>query len=145
MRRVRIKAEGAGYCHCMSRIIERRHILKDREKQRLFSLMRSLAAFGGLEILTYSFMSSHFHILLYVPERREVSDEELFQRLGYILEPNEVRQIGLELEAFRRQGQDRAAEALKARFTYRMFDLSEFLKAFNQRFSQFYNVREVPS
>ena len=65
MRRARIKAEGADYYHCMSRIIERRHILKDREKQRPFSLMRSLAAFGGLEILTYCFMSSHFHILMW--------------------------------------------------------------------------------
>ena len=142
MRRARIKANGAGYYHCMSRIIERRHILREREKQRLFSLMRSLAAFGGIEILTYCFMSSHFHILLYVPERREVSDAELIERLGYILDPGEVRQIGLELEELRQQGQDRAAEALKARFTYRMFDLSEFFKAFKQRFSQFYNVRE---
>ncbi len=33
MRRVRIKAEGAGYYHCVSRIIERRHILAEAEKE----------------------------------------------------------------------------------------------------------------
>ena len=34
------------------------------------------------------------------------------------------------------------AEALKAHFTYRMYDISEFFKALKQRFSQAYNVRE---
>jgi hypothetical protein len=53
MRRPRIKAEGTGYYHCMSRIIERRYILGDAEKERLLELMRNLAAFGGLDILSY--------------------------------------------------------------------------------------------
>ena len=35
MRRARIKADGAGYYHCMSRIIERRWILGDAEKEKL--------------------------------------------------------------------------------------------------------------
>ena len=50
MRGARIKADGAGYYHCMSRIIERRMILQDTEKERLLKLMCSLAAFGGLEV-----------------------------------------------------------------------------------------------
>ena len=39
MRRPRIKADGAGYYHCMSRIIERRHVFGNREKQRFLELM----------------------------------------------------------------------------------------------------------
>ena len=73
MRGARIKAEGAGYYHGMSRIIERRQILREPEQERLYQLMRSLAAFGGLNILSYCFMSNHFHILAHVPERSEVS------------------------------------------------------------------------
>ena len=142
MRRPRIRAEGGGYYHCMSRIIERRHILGETEKERLRDLMRSLAAFGGMDILTYCFMSSHFHILLHVPEPRPVSDEELLRRLACIYDPNEVKLIELQLKDFREHGQDQAAEALKARFTYRMYNVSEFFKAFKQRFSQSYNVRE---
>ena len=60
MRNARIKADGAGYYHCMSRIIERRMILEDTEKERLLTLMHAMAAFSGLEILAYAFMSSHF-------------------------------------------------------------------------------------
>jgi hypothetical protein len=43
MRRPRTKADGAGYYHAVSRIIEKRHILGDREKQRLLDLLRRLA------------------------------------------------------------------------------------------------------
>jgi REP element-mobilizing transposase RayT len=68
-------------------VIERRSILGDREKERWLCLMRSLAAFGGLEILTHAFLSNHLHILLHVPERRELSDAEFLERLGHVLEP----------------------------------------------------------
>ena len=142
MRRARIKAEGAGYYHCMSRIIERRMILGDAEKDRLLRLMHSLAAFGGLEILAYAFMSNHFHVLLHVPERRDVSDEELLQRLRHIHASQEVELIGKQLQDFRLQGQESAAAWLKSRFTYRMYDVSEFFKALKQQFSQYYNTRE---
>ena len=84
MRSSRIKADGAGYYHCMSRIIERRMILEDNEKERLLTLMRALAAFGGLEILSYTFLSNHFHILTHVPERQDISDTELIRRLHFI-------------------------------------------------------------
>ena len=64
MRRPRIRAEGGGYYHCMSRIIERRYVLGEREKQRLLGLMRTLAAFGGLEILAYCLMDNHWRTLI---------------------------------------------------------------------------------
>jgi REP element-mobilizing transposase RayT len=62
MRRPRIRAEGAGYYHCVSRIIERRHLFGPQEKQRFLALVRSLAAFGGLEVLTYCLLDNHFHL-----------------------------------------------------------------------------------
>lgn len=142
MRRPRIKAEGAGYYHGMSRIIERRQILREAEKERLLALMRDLAAFGGLDILAYCFMSNHFHILVHVPDRHDIRDDELLRRLGFIMDDWQVRMIGDQLAGYRQSGQTAAAEALKARFTYRMFDISEFFKALKQRFSQFYNTRE---
>ena len=142
MRRPRIKAEGAGYYHAMSRIIERRHLIGDREKKQLLELMRSLAAFGGLEILTHCFMDSHFHILLYVPERRELSDDEFLDRFGHLYGRQEVELLRGRLRECRAQGDERSAEALKASFTYRMYDIGEFFKALKQRFSQTHNARE---
>ena len=141
MRRARIKADGAGYYHCMSRIIERRQILSEAEKQRLYGLMHSLAAFGGLNVLTYALMSNHFHVLVHVPAHKELGDAEFLKRLAFLFRPDEVRQIGQQLQDFRQHGQDQAAEALKGRYTYRMENISEFCKALKQRFSQSYNVR----
>jgi len=137
-----MKADGGGYYHGMSRIIERRHILGEAEKGKFLSLMRKLAAFGGLNILAYALLDNHFHVLVHVPERRDISDEELLQRLAHILPAHQLRLIALQLQDYRTQGQDRAAEALKSRFTYRMYDISEFFKALKQRFSQAYNRRE---
>ena len=52
MRRPRIKAEGAGYYHCMSRVIERRHIFGHAEK-RYFS--------DGLALGSQAFLEPIFH------------------------------------------------------------------------------------
>jgi hypothetical protein len=141
MRRARIKAEGAGYYHCMSRIIEKRQILGIEEKEKFRKLMRQVEGFSGLEILTYSVISSHWHILIKVPEPREISDEELIRRLAFLYEPHQVDQAALILKDYRDRGDDAAAEAFKKTYTYRMYDLGEFFKTLKQRYSQYYNRR----
>jgi len=45
----------------------------------------------------------------------------------------------MRLKAYREEGEDRWAEELKAKYTYRIFDLSEFMKTFKQRYTQWYN------
>jgi len=118
MRKARIKAENAGYYHCMSRIIERRHILGAREKEKLHHIMRSLEGFCGLEILTYCIMSNHLHILLRIPERREVSDRKLLRRFSFAYEPHVVKQLAAQLKELRNQSRHDAAELLKTQYTY---------------------------
>ena len=43
------------------------------------------------------------------------------------------------LEHYREQGNDAAAEAMRARFFARRWDLSSYFKALKQRFTQWYN------
>ena len=40
-----------------------------------------VATFSCVEVLAYCFMSNHFHILVYVPDPRELSDAELLARI----------------------------------------------------------------
>jgi REP element-mobilizing transposase RayT len=141
MRRSRIKADGGGYYHCMSRIIERRFILGDTEKDKFCRTMRQVEGFSGVEILTHTVLSNHFHILLKVPERSDVSDRELIRRLAYLYDAREVEQIADVLARHRKEGLHEQAELLKARYTYRMYDVSEFFKTLKQRYSQWYNRR----
>ena len=140
MRHSRIKADGAGYYHCMSRIIEQRMILGKAEKERFLKLMFNLAAFGDLSILTYCVMTNHFHILIHVPQRQDVTDDVLIRRLRFIMPHYQVELIARQLQDYRSQSNDAAAESLKNQFTYRMYDISEFFKALKQQFSQFYNA-----
>ena len=142
MRSARIKAEGDGYYHCMSRIIEKRMILYDKEKELLLKLMRNLAAFGGLQVISFTIMTNHLHILIHVPERQDVPDNELLKRLRFIYTDRAVDIIDKQLQDYRLQGNNDGASVLKKRFTYRMYDISEFFKALKQQFSQYYNTRE---
>ena len=141
MRTARIKAQEQGYYHCISRIIERRHILGPAEKRRFYKLMRKYEAFCGLRILTYAIMSSHFHMLIYVPPRKELSDSELIERLTILYEPHHVAEVATKLKDYRTHGLHVAADLLKDSYTYRMYDLSQFMKSLKQSFSQYYNRR----
>jgi putative transposase len=141
MRTPRIKEEGAGYYHIVSRVVDRRRIMDADEKERFRNILRAMEAFSGCEILTYAILGNHFHTLLYVPERQAVTDEDLMARLDRLYDRQEVKSIDAYLKELRRDGHHAAAEEFKARYTYRMYDLSEFVKTVKQRYSQSYNKR----
>ncbi len=139
MRKSRLKCEQTGYYHCMSRVIEQRFIMGDREKEYFVRLMRNLADFSGLRILTFCVMSNHFHILLQAPQRQAVSDRLLLERLRAIYPAARVAQVAATLSGLRRSGGHEAAEQIKASYTYRMYDISQYFKSLKQIFSQWYN------
>ena len=142
MRIARIKAENEGFYHVISRFIERRKLFGPKEQEVFRFLLRQTEAFCGVKVLTYAILSSHFHLLVHIPERQELTDQQLLERLAIMYEPDRVKEITERLAQYRQQALHQAAEELKAQFTYRMYDLSEFLKTLKQRFSQWYNCRE---
>lgn len=141
MRRARIIQAGGGVYHIMSRVVDRRRIIVTQERERFQRLMRSVSGFCGVDILTHAILGSHFHILLYVPERREVSDALLIERMAYLYDEQRVSETETRLRDYRSTGLNAAADQLKAQYTYRMYDLGEFCKTLLQRFSQSYNRR----
>ena len=62
-------------CHLISRIANRAFFLNDEEKTRFVERLWRVATFSCVEVLAYCFMSNHFHILVYVPDPRELSDD----------------------------------------------------------------------
>lgn len=139
MREARIKAEGAGYYHIMSRAIEGRFIFGTPEKEFFRQLMRKLETFCGVRVMTYSILSSHWHILLDVPERQDIDDKELIKRIRALYGGTIAKTVAAELKKFLEKGDQASADRLKRSYTYRMYDLSEFCKCLKQRFSQYYN------
>ena len=132
--------------HCISRAVNREFVFGDveREQQRMY--MRMYENFSGNRILSYCFMSNHFHILLEVTPMAAggLSDAELLKRLGAIHNKAQVDEVATELAEARKKiragmAAESLAAAIHARFTYRMHDLSEFMKSFTQRYTQWHN------
>ena len=57
MRVARILGDGEAYYHILSRIVDRRLILDDVEKERFRSLMRAVEAFSCCMVLTWTCLS----------------------------------------------------------------------------------------
>jgi REP element-mobilizing transposase RayT len=123
----------------MSRVIQRQMLIGDEEKERFRVLMRRLEEFCGVRILTYAILTNHFHIVLDVPVRKPISDRELIRRVRLIYSKPFTLELKHRLVEYRATGEIERAEALKAQFTYRMCDVSEFMKTLKQRFTQWYN------
>ena len=143
MRTPRLKAPPdapRGFYHCISRVVDRRLVLGDSEKDQFCQLLRSYAHFCGLQILTFCVMGNHFHILVEVPKRPDSppGDDELLDRIAAIYSPAQTR--ALRDQFSRAHPVDR--EALRERFWRRMGDISQFIKELKQRFSQWHNLRQ---
>jgi putative transposase len=141
MRKARIVADGLSYYHNTSRVIERRYLLTDPEKERLQILLRQTAAFSGVQVLTHSFLDSHIHLVLEVPAGTPVSEADTYQRMRAFYKPGFVADYAARVRTAREGGSEGLAEALLDKYRYRMHDISEFMKTFLQRYTQSYNMR----
>jgi REP element-mobilizing transposase RayT len=136
----RIKREGAATYHVMSRVIEHRFIFGDTEKSFLHNLMRRMECFTGCEVRTYAFMDNHFHILLHVPEKRELTDDEVKRRAKVLYGQKKFSVMEKNWEMWMEKGREDKVRAQLDGFRSRMYELSEFMKTFKQRFSIYYNA-----
>ena len=131
--------------HCVSRVVDRRFAFGPDEKEKLRTFMRMYENFSGCRVLAYCFMSNHIHLLLEVPPLPVggLSDAELLHRLRCLYNEPVVAEVAKRLAEYRRAGAGAgAAEGLRElheSFTYRMHDLSEYMKGFMQRFTQWFN------
>jgi REP element-mobilizing transposase RayT len=141
MRVSRIKETRPAHYHIMSRIVDRQMLMNPSEKEYFRKLMRAVEAFSGCQVITHATLNNHWHCLVHVPERQPVSDEELLARMRYLYSRMEVQGVAEALQYHRSNGHERAAESIRARYTCRMYDLSEFVKTLKQRYTQSYNRR----
>jgi len=127
--------------HCISRVVDRRFVFGDEEREYFRMFMRMQENFSGCRILSYCIMSNHFHLLLEVPPIAEggISDDELLKRLSATSTEASVAVVAKELAQARAEGSDEWAAEIHARFTYRMHNLSEFMKTLLQRFTRWFN------
>jgi putative transposase len=136
--------------HCMARVVDRRFAFEEADKEQFRIYMRMMEGFSGCRVLAYCVMSNHFHLLLEVPPMPVcgLGDEDLLKRLRCLYPAATVAVIAKELaEARQVVAEGRAADPegyiqrIHRRYTYRMHDLSEFMKTLLQRFTRWHNKR----
>ena len=128
--------------HCISRVVDRRFVFGDEEREQFRMFLRMYENFTGCRLLAYCIMSNHFHILLEVPPMPAggISDDELLKRLRAIYSDGVVDQVAKELKAAREKGLAAYAQQIHERYTYRMHDLSQFMKTVLQRMTRWFNT-----
>jgi putative transposase len=146
--------------HCISRVVDRRFAFSPSDKEQFRIYMRMMENFSGCRVLSYCVMCNHIHLLLEVPPmpKAGLTDVELLRRLRALYSKAEVAVVAKELAAARQmeremrdaregepgngeahvRGEGRAME-IHGRYTYRMHDLSEFMKTLLQRFTRWHN------
>ncbi len=142
MRKPRIKNDGEGFYHVTSRCVDRTFRFDDADKDRIVAQMKRMGAFCGVEIGTFAVMSNHFHILLHVLPRGEVSDDELVSRVAARYGRDKGEAFRESWAAYRRAGNEAALKRLaeeRAALLRRMGDLSAYMKELKQWISRSYN------
>lgn len=136
-----LQRKGAACYHVVSRIHDRAYLLTDGEKEIFRDLLRRVAGFCGVTILTYALLDNHFHLLVEVPEGAgEVDDEALLKRASLLYgnerkgQPLSYARIALALKA----GGD-TRERMRRLLIERMASLPMFVKILKQRYSVLYN------
>ena len=85
MRRAGVgKGEDALF-HVVSRVCGQSFLLTDVEKEGFRDLLRRVAGFCGVEVITFALLDNHFHLLIEVPGAvGELGDEALLQRASLL-------------------------------------------------------------
>ncbi len=142
MRRARaFPVEGlhVGFFHCLSRVVDRRFVMGDPEKEVFRKILRQCEIFYGIRVLTYCIMSNHFHVLVEVAEPKALTEDGVLSRVAALYPEKFVIGLRRELDGFRQSGLPDLAQKRLDSFTGRMWNLSNFMKSLKQRFSIFYN------
>ncbi len=138
MRRKRVKVESGAYYHLVSRCALKQFLLEEEEKQVFVGMMRRVAAFSGVEVLTHCVMTNHFHILVRVPAPQPITEGELLARVARLYGDARAKEMRIRWEGCRKENHPELAEAEQARLRKRMNDITPFMQSLKQRFTAWY-------
>lgn len=137
----RIKADGTAYYHVISRVANQAFLFKaDKIKDTVVNMLYRAAQFSGVDVLSYVVMTNHFHLCIRITEKMKVSDDEILRRVGILYGEDRREKLKGEIEKLRKDGDGERADAIFERYRLRMGDLSEFMKTFKQRVTQWFNA-----
>lgn len=144
MRLPRLKAPAhhpAAFYHCVSRVVNRDFVLQKPEREMFTGLMRLYEKLCQVRVVTFCVLSNHFHLLVEVPRKPDVmpGEEEVLRIISGSLGRTTAHLVRVQLQQLREAGAPEAAQRVLDSWTARMWDISSFMKALKQRFTQWFN------
>lgn len=139
--RIKIVAEECeGIYQCMTRSVDGEMLLNDVAKDVLRKQLWQVADCCGVRVVTYAILTNHFHVLVKVPRKTFIPDDELLRRF-HVLYSSPTRYQMTRLEVVKAQLEANGPEAVawRNRQNALMGDVSQFMKLLKQRFSIWFN------
>ena len=145
MGEIRIKRyDGPAVYHVTSRVIQKRRLLLEGQREVWVAALYRAAEFSGVEVLTYCVLETHFHILVRIdPATRQCDDAALVRRYRALYGESRAQWSGLNAEELAHalaNDPPETAEALRERLRRRMGDISEFMRTLRQRYTRWFNL-----
>ena len=140
----RVKEYGTVH-HLISRIAHRVYFLKDEERMEFLEIVRRAAEFTGVQLIGWCVMGNHFHLLVFLAERRAIGETEILRRYGVLKSAKAAEDMGAMLGKWRSEGEPgerRVSEWLDGQ-QRRMYDVGSFMKIVKQWFTEEYNRRNA--
>ncbi|MDR1012148.1 MAG: transposase [Opitutaceae bacterium] len=137
--RIKIYDEDAVY-HCISRTVNGERLLDEDAKEMFRRQMWQIADYCGVSILTYAVMENHFHVLVRVPKKAPISDEEHLRRYRLLYpKPTRFQTASLAVVESQLKTGGLDADAWRKQQLALMNDVSAFMKLLKQRFTIWFN------
>ena len=154
-RRVLGGNDGSFCYHVMTRTCGAERILEAEDLEGLRIIIRKMALFSGVKVMTYCLLSNHWHLLVKVPSKekflRQFEDRKgeevgsgevrLIGHLATLYSKVYINQLKLELTDMRQRGLEDAAQEVLEKYKRRFCDLSLYVKEVKERFTRWYNQK----
>jgi putative transposase len=131
------KNQPAAY-HLISRIVDRRLVLGEAEREKFVALTKALATFCGIDVFAWCIMGNHFHLLAEIQpgDPAALPDDAFLARLRALWSPARMREFQA---LWDKAASPDARRALRAPHEKLMGSLPAFMQALKQRFSVWFN------
>ncbi|MCC5805629.1 MAG: transposase [Opitutales bacterium] len=143
MGEIRIKSDKIAVYHITARVVQRRRLLADVQREVWVRALHRAADFSGVEVITYCCLQNHFHILVRIdPAVKRCDDAELVGRFRALYGSAKAMWCGLDAAGLAHalaHDPPEAAERLRERLRARMGDVSEFMRTLRQRYTKWFN------
>ena len=139
MRKARILAEHTGYYHVILKATGPQFLFQeDADKQAFQDILERSARFSGVGVLAFALLDNHFHLLVRVPERIPVSENEFRHRIEALYGHDRAEKLFGRWDRWTQKGRETDVTRERDRLLRRMYDLGQFVKTLKEWHSREY-------